>query len=179
MKTIKKQSRKVGVAGGFVNQMMGNNATSPEVGKGATILMYSDRHAYEVIEVSNGGNACVIRAMDCKFVGQCYGDEQYTYSSNESNHTYNLEWNEKKGQWGKVWESVEIIKSLAKKLENQYGFGWMEFLPVPYRSLISDDTSNGMNTQLLLVDGVTKKYKNFSKVSVIFGVMEEYCDPTF
>ena len=38
MKTEKRQYRKVGVAGGFVNQMMGNNATEPKVGEGATEL---------------------------------------------------------------------------------------------------------------------------------------------
>ena len=42
---ILKQKRKVGVAGGFINQMMGNNSTTPIVGEGATILHYSDRSA--------------------------------------------------------------------------------------------------------------------------------------
>jgi len=51
METILKQNRKIGVAGGFINQMMGNNSSIPVVGKGCTILHYSDRSAYEVIEV--------------------------------------------------------------------------------------------------------------------------------
>ena len=40
MKSVKKQSRKVGVAGGLINQIMGNNSTDPKVGEGATILKY-------------------------------------------------------------------------------------------------------------------------------------------
>ena len=180
---VKRQSRKVGVAGGFINQMMGNNTSTPKVGEGATILMYSDRSAYEVTEVSEDGNACVIRSMDTKFIGASYGDERYEYSSNESNHTYNLEWNEKKGQWGKVWNSIEIIKVLAKKLEKQYGWGWTDFLPngLKREDLLADDYNSEVENfyRYKLVEGVTKEYKNFEKVSIIFGIMEEYRDPTF
>ena len=174
----KKQTRKVGVAGGFFNQIMGNNSTLPEVGKGATILMYSDRHAYEVIEVSEDGSKCVIREMDTKNIGESYGDERYEYSSNENNITKNIEWNEKKRCWGEVTYSIEVIRSLANKLYKQYGFGWTEFLPVPKEDIIDPD-GDPCYTTYKLVEGVTKKYKNFHKVSIIFGVMEEYRDPTF
>jgi hypothetical protein len=51
-KTKFQQRAKVGVAGSFHNQLMSNNATLPEVGKGATELHYTDRTCYEVIEVS-------------------------------------------------------------------------------------------------------------------------------
>ena len=175
--STKTQSRKVGVAGGFINQLMGNNSSTPKVGEGATILMYSDRYAYEVIEVSNDSSRCVIRSMDCKFVGSGYGDERYTYSSNEDGSTKTIEWNERKQQWGETWNSIEIQKSLQSKLVKEYGYGWSDYLPVPYDSLT--DCSNGVYPKLKLVKGVTKEYKNFSKVSIIFGVMEEYRDPTF
>jgi len=180
MKTIKKQSRKVGVAGSFENQMMGNNSTTPTVGEGATILSYSDRHAYEVIKVSEDGLSCTIREMDTKNVGQCYGDERYTYHSNENNPTTNLEWDARKKSWVTVYYNVEIIKSLANKLFKQYGYGWSNFLPnnVKYDDLI-DGELDGINTKLKLVDGFTKIYKIKNKVSIIFGVMEEYRDPSF
>ena len=42
-----------------------------------------------------------------------------------------------------------------------------------------DGEESGVNTKLKLVDGVTKMYRNFSKVSIIFGVMNEYRDPSF
>ncbi len=66
---MKRQTRRVGVAGGFFNQLMGNNSTEPVVGKGCTILMYSDRDPYQVIDVSEDGNKCTIQAMNYKFVG--------------------------------------------------------------------------------------------------------------
>jgi len=175
---MKKQSRKVGVAGGFINQMMGNNSSIPKVGEGATILMYSDRQANEVTWVSGDGLSCKIRSMNCKNVGSGYGDESYTYSSNLEATEITVEWNEKKKCWGTVSHTIDIKKSLAKKLYDQYGYGWTEFLPVSYDSLIEGEY-NGMYTKLKLAKGITKEYKNFNAVSIIFGIMEQYRDPHF
>ncbi len=177
---MKTQTRKVGVAGGFINQMMGNNSTNPEVGKGATILMYSDRHAYEVTEVSEDGNKCKIRAMECKFIGSGYGDERYSYKSNLESQESNLEWNDKKGCWGYTCTKVQIIKALVNKLFKEYGYGWAKHLPngVKYDDLVVGEFA-GVSTELKLVKGITKEYKLFDKVSIIFGVMEQYRDPSF
>ncbi len=179
---VKKQSRKIGVAGGFINQMMGNNSTTPVVGEGATILMYSDREAYEVIEVSNDGMQCVIRQMDAKNIGTSYGDERYTFQSNPENHTRTMEWSNKKQCWGEVSYTTEIIKSLQKKYYTQYGFGWSKILLAEHGFTYDDLTTSEYDyhgKQLKLVDGLTKKYKNFHKTSIIFGVMEQYRDPSF
>jgi len=176
--STKRQSRKVGVAGGFINQMMGNNSTLPVVGEGATILMYSDRHAYEVIEVNEDSSKCVIRAMNFKFIGDSYGDERYTYSSDVDGETATIEWSNKKQCWGSTGTSIEIQKSLRDKLVKEYGYGWSDYLPVSYDSLV-DGEKNGIYTKLKLVKGITKEYKNFHKTSIIFGVMEEYRDPSF
>lgn len=181
---MKRQTRKVGVAGGFINQMMGNNATEPKVGEGATLLSYSDRHAYEVVDVSKDGNRCTIRQMDTKWCGESYGDEKYEYKSNPENHTIDLEWSEKKGCWGSVTYSVEIIKALATKYIKQYGWGWMDVLLKDngiesYQHLYENPNADNYYNQMMLIDGLTKRYKNFNKVSVIFGVMQEYQDPHF
>ena len=175
---MKRQSRKVGVAGGFINQMMGNNSSIPKVGEGATILMYSDREAYEVVSVSEDGSSCSIRKMNCTFVGSGYGDERYTYSSDETNYGMDLEWNSKKSKWGQVSNTVQIQKSLVNKLIKEFGFGWGEHLPVPYDTLVEGE-ENGIYTKLKLVKGITKEYKNFNPVSIIFGIMEQYRDPSF
>nr|AKH47397.1 hypothetical protein [uncultured marine virus] len=180
----KVQTRKVGVAGGFINQMMGNNSTTPVVGEGATILMYSDRSAYEVIEVSKDGNSCVIRKMDTKNIGTSYGDERYTYHSNPNNYTKNLEWSNKKQCWGSVGYSVQIIKALKNKYYKQYGWGSTEILLKEngiesYQHLYEDPNADNYYNQMMIIEGVTKKYKNFNKVSIIFGTMEQYRDPSF
>ncbi len=179
---IKKQSRKVGVAGGFMNQMMGNNSTTPVVGEGATILKYSDRDAYQVIEVSDDGSSCVIQKMNTKNVGECYGDESYEYSDNQKGHTRSIEWNEKKSCWGEVWYTTEVIKSLEKKYFKEYGYEWMEIL-LSEKGLTFDDIIEGEDdevfTEYKLIDGLTKKYKHFDYTSIIFGVAEQYRDPSF
>ena len=179
---MKKQSRKVGVAGGFINQMMGNNSTEPVVGEGATILSYSDRHAYEVISVSDDGKSCVIREVSTKFIGSGYGDERYEYSSNPKGSTMTLEWNDKKNCWGHTWYENKVIKSQAKKYQDKYGYGWwgayLKERGLTYDDIV-DGESRGAYTRYKLIEGVTKRYKCFDKVSVIFGIMEEYRDPTF
>lgn len=180
----KQQTRKVGVAGGFINQLMGNNTSEPVLGQGATILYYSDRAAYEVIEVSEDGMSCVIRAMDCKNVGKCYGDEQYEYKSNPNGVELNLEWNARKGCWGQIWYEVEIIKALRKKYEKEHGYDYMSILLKDhglnsYDELYEDPEADNLQNPQKIIKGLTKEYKNFRKISVIFGVMEEYRDPHF
>tara|TARA_R110000782_G_scaffold98188_8_gene183439 strand:- start:1464 stop:2027 length:564 start_codon:yes stop_codon:yes gene_type:complete len=175
--TSKQQSRKIGVAGGFMNQLMGNNQSIPVIGEGATILHYSDRSAYEVIEVSPNGDSCVIRSMDTTWCGLAYGDEQYTYQSNPENGTRNIEWNAKKQQWQSFAYSVQIIKSLRKKLWEQFDWKFWDNLPngLKIADLYVDEDFDEMK----LIDGVTKRYKNTSPVSIIFGTMDEYRDPSF
>ena len=63
------QKSKVGkTTGSLSNYLMGNNATLPEVGKGATILHWTDRSAYEVIEVSENKMECIIQRYDSERV---------------------------------------------------------------------------------------------------------------
>jgi len=177
--TTKRQTRKVGVAGGFINQMYGNNATTPEVGNGATILGYSDRHPYEVLEVSEDGNKAVIRALDAKLIGEYFTDSQkYNFKSNPNNTKINIEWNDKKQCWGIVGYEVRVIKSLQNKLYKEYYFDWYKHLPnnVKFEDLYIDfDNSDDMK----IIKGITKEYKVFSKISIIFGTAEKYDDPHF
>lgn len=182
METIKRQSKKIGVAGGFINQMMGNNYTTPIVGQGATELMYSDRKPYEVISVTKDGLECVIREMDTKWISGSYGDEKYIYNSNPKNETKTLVWKENKNSWYSVRYQIEIIKSLSKKLEKQFGWGNV-IHNLPNGLTVKDirnenDWING-DSNLKLIDGVTKEYKYFDKFSVIFGISEKYTDPSF
>ena len=45
----------------LVNHIMSSNSTRPEVGKGATILRWTDRQAYEVVNVSKDGKEVVLQ----------------------------------------------------------------------------------------------------------------------
>jgi hypothetical protein len=70
----------------------------------------------------NDGSQCTLREMDTTFIGSGYGDERYEYNSNPNNYTIDLEWSDKKGCWGKVTYSVEIVKSLVKQIRQD---AWM------------------------------------------------------
>ena len=56
-----KQKLKLGTqTGSFFNYLMGNNQSVPKVGEGATILYWSDRDAYEVLNTSLDGKRVLI-----------------------------------------------------------------------------------------------------------------------
>ena len=160
---------------------MGNNRTEPKVGEGATILMYSDRQAYEVTEVGEDGNTCKIRPMKCKFIGQSYGDERYEYESNLEAPEETLEWSDRKSKWCKVYHTIQIQKSIQKRLIDKYGWGWHKFLEEEC-GVAYDDLRINKNDHMSgfkLHKGVTKEYKSMHPISIIFGVMSQYRDPSF
>lgn len=47
--------------GSVMNHLMSCAATFPKKGQGATVLKWTDRHAYEVLEVSPDGKRCIIQ----------------------------------------------------------------------------------------------------------------------
>jgi hypothetical protein len=91
-----------------------------------------------------------------------------------------MEWSNKKQCWGEITHTIEIIKSLANKYQKQYGWGWCDIL-LEENGMTYDDIVDPCveNTRYKLIDGLTKQYKNFHKTSIIFGVMEQYRDPSF
>lgn len=53
--------------GSEVNSLMGNSKdTTPEVGKGATIMLWTDRHAYEVMKVSEDKTKATIQRYEAE-----------------------------------------------------------------------------------------------------------------
>ena len=188
MKTQKKQTRKVGVAGGFINQMMGNNQTLPKVGEGMTELMYSDRRAYEVLEVN--GDSCLVDKYHPKRTDKNGLSEMQTYEYKElSGNPRKLTWRNKKGGcW--CWEYNEIrvipkvIKELEQKSEKYFVGDQIEevYGQEVYNEIFRINAPEDEGTYekgLKLVEGITKEYTNYSPVSVIFGTKEEYYDPCF
>jgi hypothetical protein len=184
----KKQTRRVGVAGGFINQMMGNNQTLPKVGEGMTELMYSDRHAYEVLSIN--GDSCMVDQYRPKRVDNNGLSESQDYDYKDlSGHPQKLTWRNKKGGcW--CWETkeVRIIPKVRKEIEEKSNERWIgeqmsEVLGSEiYNEVFRIDAPEGEGTYykgMKLVEGVTKEYTNYYPVSVIFGIKQEYRDPSF
>lgn len=174
----KKQTKKIGVSGCFINQLMGNNSTTPVAGQGATRLWYSDRTPYEVVWVSDDGNSCGIRSMDWECVGT-YLEQRYKLTSNPENNTIKVVWNKRKSQWCIEGRKVQIIKSIEKRLWKEFGFNWLDNLPNGHKidELIEVD-EYGIR-YYKLVEGITKEYKTSEPISIIFGFAEKYQDPSF
>jgi hypothetical protein len=57
-------------------------APKPEVGMGATLLMYSDRHPYTIVEVRNDGKLIGVQRDDAKRTDKngCSESQEYEYS---------------------------------------------------------------------------------------------------
>ena len=106
--------------GSFINMMMSNNSTVPEVGKGATVLSWTDRHAYEVIEVSDDKKRVVVQQYNAKRIdGNGMSDSQeYEYKElNPKKEVIVWRW----GAWR--WERDKL---LMKRIYSKINIVWGE-----------------------------------------------------
>lgn len=129
-----------------------------KVGTYATIYYWSDRHAYEVIEVKDQ-NHITIRQLDAiRTDKNGMSDYQsYEYKSNPKNHTMNIE----KTRYG--WKEVYVYTlEIFNKIKERDGF---------VRGITDKDYEK-------LLAGKTVK-KRFHKIDISFGVADEYYDYSF
>jgi len=167
---FKQKGRRIGSAGGFFNQLMSNNSSVPVVGEGATILHYSDRDAYEVLEVNEKAKTCVIQKYNAKRIdGRGMSDVQdYEYKElHGPKITLIYRW----GGWKIVRSQVRFTDEARKK----YG-DFNPKLHEAYKAAGGEYDGAFINTE---VEGMTKKHKTYSKVNIIFGVKQEYYDFSF
>ena len=162
-----RQTRKVGVAGEFINQMMGNNSTFPVVGEGMTELLYSDRHGYHVMEVSKDCKRARVRR--CNPIKWNF---DYAIEFGEPNkHDIWISW--KWGSWRVEGSAVRWTDEYRAKHDD----------PVWYRS---EERKSCFHPEghpnygdLKEIPGKTKRHKTYHKINCIWGRMDEYCDPSF
>lgn len=84
--------------GSVINRMMESRhgAIVPEVGMGVTEYCWSDRHAYEIVEVIDARHI-IIRKLSAKLVGDYY-DQDYEYASDPNGRCLKLFYTAK-GEW--------------------------------------------------------------------------------
>jgi superoxide dismutase len=102
-----KQTRKL--EGSYINYLMGNNATTPVVGEGATLLMYTDRYPLEVLSVSKDGKRCLVRNLEAVAVGNNLqiGHQSWELVSDESSKAYELRY--RHGAWRRMSNNNGIV----------------------------------------------------------------------
>lgn len=126
-----------------------------KVGTGMTEYSYSDREAYEVIEVKDQKHVTV-RRYDHKHVGDGCMDNNWELVSNENNPTYSMV------KRGKYWYyEVTITADLLDRDE----FETKMFLAI-----------NDVDPDKLKAKGVVKKYH---RANVSFGKASYYYDYEF
>lgn len=162
-----KQRRRL--EGSFTNYMMGNNSSTPEVGKGATLLSYSDRYPAEVLEVSADGKRCVIREMNhkAKENAGCMGHQDWDITPNPDGYTQTLVY--RNGAWRKIIEQVMFEQDWCDSFPNREQY-WDEIK----RLKVFDESGN-----MRLIEGVTKIKRSYDKVNILFGVVEYHYDWEF
>lgn len=176
------QRAKVGVAGSFFNQLMSNNASVPEVGKGATIMYYTDRSVAEVIEVSEDGKTVKLESLNAKI------DPVYLASMKGKDVTGHQNWvYEKTGRFFTiVWKynawriknrEVVFTDEFIKKAQEATGkeYPLHDYLTEQQRELIY---KNDIRPQTV-VEGITKERFRYDKINILFGRKDYYYDWSF
>lgn len=168
------QSRKIGVAGSFQNQLMGNNNSIPVVGEYATHLMYSDRYPYKVIEVSE----------DCTKVKLMYLQVTQTEKGIFCEPTegfMNIEY--RRGAWYTVSTVVTFEKKFRESREAEHGKMFGSYLLTEEEKTavyFNEITQHHEMFPQNIIPGVTKAKKEYSKISILFEAKPNYYyDPSF
>lgn len=164
-----KNKLKLSQTGSFFNYLMGNNESIPVVGEGGTRLMYSDRHAFEVLEVSKCGKKVVCdyyrpKRTDNHGMSDC---QSYEYKE-LSGHPFQLEY--RHGSWKVKNQKMEFEQAHWDLYISSGDEGYEKYIK-PYQ-----DENGCIN---IIVEGVTKLVTSYSKMDVVFGVKRHYYDYSF
>lgn len=155
--------------GSFTNYLMGNNSSTPEVGKGATLLSYSDRYPAEVLDVSADGKQCVIREMDHKAKPDSggMGHQSWDIFPNPDGYKRTLVY--RNGAWRDLIENVVFEPQFERQFESS-GLLWRRAEELG----LYDEEGH-----LKPVKGFTKVVRTYPKVNILFGRAEYHYDWEF
>lgn len=171
------QKRKVGVAGSFINQMMGNNASLPVVGEGATILHYSDRDCAEVIEVSADGKTARLESLSARWdETKSGGMGHQNWILEPTGHFFTVTW--RNNAWRTIGKEVTFTPEFLKKCESDdgsYPALWLRNNAPEISKQIYDGNPWPQN----VVEGYTKQRTVYHKISIIFGRKDYHYDWSF
>ena len=150
--------------GSATNWMMGNNNTEPKVGEGATELLWSDRHAYDVTFVSEDGKQCKIRpciATRTDKNGYYTESQDYKYEPNPKAKETLLVY--RNGSWRREVKKIYWTQKAMKLTSSER------------QKFLGKDEVNLTK----VINGITYLKKSFPKINILFGTRREYRDPTF
>ena len=172
--TLKTQRKSLVTSGSFFNYLMANNSSVPVVGKGATIMLWSDRNVAEVVEVSEDGKKVVIEHLDAKNIGKQYGEQDWEFTA--SGRTQTIVWR------NNAWRTEDVKISFTKNILE-------EFEASNYNSVINflENKCPGITERIFeneaypqnIIEGITEAKKVYSKINILFGAKNYYYDYSF
>jgi hypothetical protein len=173
--TIMKKVQKLNLknTGSFYNWLMANNQSEPIVGAGATQMMWSDRHAFEVTWVSADKTECIIKRYDVKRIdnygmGDC---QEYEYKDLVEGSERKLVWKSKNGGcWCMEVNELNWTPEYMRKTMKGY------VLDVLTKEEYEAVFGNG---PMQFVEGITRYTKKYYPINILFGVKKEYYDFSF
>lgn len=176
---VKKQTHKVGVAGSFFNQMMSNNSSTPEVGKGATQMHYTDRTCYEVVEVSADGKSARLEYLNAewdKTLGGGQGHQNWVLVP--TGRFVTVIW--RQGAWRTVGTEIVFTDEFVKDCESK-GINFIGIYLRKNNPELADKIwgTEGSVRPQNVVEGYTKEKKTYNKINILFGTKEYYYDWSF
>lgn len=161
--------------GSLFNLLMGNNNTLPEVGKGATILLWSDRHAYEVISVSEDKKEVVIQRYDPERIDGLGMSDCQTYKYEKlTEEKRTVVW--RNNAWRTKVTEIHYTKDFLKSRNLIGAISYAKHLTPDEYAKVYD---NGKASFPVLVEGITEKRFKFPKVNIIWGHLDEHYDFSF
>lgn len=176
--TEKRQKSPVGVAGNFINQMMANNSSLPEVGKGATELHYTDRSCYEVIEVSADGREVKLESLTARF-DPAFGKPQMGHQNWILEPTGNFKtviW--RNNAWRTKVRSIVFTDEIQKKATEAGYYAAPMFL---YKTdpELHEKIFAGQTFPQTIVEGITREKFEYPAIKLLFGVKDYRYDWEF
>jgi len=167
---LKQKGQRIGAAGGFFNQVMSQNATEPVVGEGATVLLYSDRHAYEVVEVSPNKKTVKIQRYNPKRTDGLGMSDAQSYEYKElTGEVRTLYY-----KWGS-WKTKSETALFTEEARQTYG----NFGPKLHEAYKKAGGEYKGAFACTIIPGMTKLKTEWHTLNVIFGVKREYYDFSF
>ncbi len=167
-----KNTLKLKNTGSLNNLMMGNNETEPIVGQGATQMLWTDRYAFEVLEVSKDKKTCVIQQYEAERADkngmsedQSYKYEKLIYSPITIVY-----------KWG-AWRTKTVSVTFADELLEKHGEYAGRQLHEAYK--LSGGQYDKQAQMIDVISGVTRKHTNYNKINIIFGIKRQYYDYSF
>lgn len=158
--------------GSLFNYLMGNNESIPEVGKGATQLLWSDRHAYEVLSVSEDKTKVTIQRYAPTRLDKLGMSDQQCYEYVELvGSPIEVVWY--RNAWRIKSKSVVFTKEFDQQKEAETGKVYWSLTKEEREELYQGKDS------LQVVEGKTRIKTEYHTINILWGTKEEYYDYSF